>query len=68
MAHINEEISLEIIHKYEPSKEGQEKGWLSIDGFTNYLMSPDCYIFDPEHKKVCQDMKQPLSHYFINSS
>ena len=21
-----------------------------------------------EHKKVCQDMKQPLSHYFINSS
>uniref|UniRef100_H0VC98 Phosphoinositide phospholipase C n=1 Tax=Cavia porcellus TaxID=10141 RepID=H0VC98_CAVPO len=68
VAHINEEISLEIIHKYEPSKEGREKGWLSIDGFTNYLMSPDCYIFDPEHKKVCQDMKQPLSHYFINSS
>ncbi|XP_046954687.1 inactive phospholipase C-like protein 2 isoform X5 [Lynx rufus] len=68
VAHINEEISLEIIHKYEPSKEGKEKGWLSIDGFTNYLMSPDCYIFDPEHKKVCQDMKQPLSHYFINSS
>ncbi|XP_037746389.1 inactive phospholipase C-like protein 2 isoform X1 [Chelonia mydas] len=68
MAHVTEEISLEIIHKYEPSKEGQEKGWLSIDGFTNYLTSPDCHIFDPEHKKVCQDMKQPLSHYFINSS
>uniref|UniRef100_A0A8C3XVD1 Phosphoinositide phospholipase C n=1 Tax=Chelydra serpentina TaxID=8475 RepID=A0A8C3XVD1_CHESE len=68
MAHVTEEISLDIIHKYEPSKEGQEKGWLSIDGFTNYLTSPDCHIFDPEHKKVCQDMKQPLSHYFINSS
>ncbi|XP_074981861.1 inactive phospholipase C-like protein 2 isoform X2 [Caretta caretta] len=68
MAHVTEEISLEIIHKYEPSNEGQEKGWLSIDGFTNYLTSPDCHIFDPEHKKVCQDMKQPLSHYFINSS
>ncbi|XP_038625153.1 inactive phospholipase C-like protein 2 [Tachyglossus aculeatus] len=68
VAHITEEISLEIIHKYEPSKEGQERGWLSIDGFTKYLISPDCFIFDPEHKKVCQDMKQPLSHYFINSS
>uniref|UniRef100_A0A8C8RQZ9 Phosphoinositide phospholipase C n=1 Tax=Pelusios castaneus TaxID=367368 RepID=A0A8C8RQZ9_9SAUR len=68
MAHVTEEISLEIIHKYEPSKEGQERGWLSIDGFTNYLTSSDCHIFDPEHKKVCQDMKQPLSHYFINSS
>ncbi|XP_053117734.1 inactive phospholipase C-like protein 2 isoform X3 [Hemicordylus capensis] len=68
MAHVTEEISLEIIHKYEPSKEGQENGWLSIDGFTNYLTSPECHIFDPEHKKVCQDMNQPLSHYFINSS
>ncbi|XP_061207033.1 inactive phospholipase C-like protein 2 isoform X1 [Neopsephotus bourkii] len=68
MAHVTEEISLEIIQKYEPAKEGQEKGCLSLDGFTNYLTSPDCHIFDPEHKKVCQDMKQPLSHYFINSS
>ncbi|NWY59082.1 PLCL2 protein, partial [Chionis minor] len=68
MALVTEEISLEIIQKYEPAKEGQEKGCLSIDGFTNYLTSPDCHIFDPEHKKVCQDMKQPLSHYFINSS
>ncbi|KAM7071340.1 LOW QUALITY PROTEIN: inactive phospholipase C-like protein 2 [Acridotheres tristis] len=68
MAQVTEEISLEIIQKYEPAKEGQEKGCLSIDGFTNCLTSPDCHIFDPEHKKVCQDMKQPLSHYFINSS
>ncbi|KAM9387978.1 inactive phospholipase C-like protein 2 [Phaethornis superciliosus] len=68
IAHVTEEISLAIIQKYEPAKEGQKKGCLSIDGFTNYLTSPDCHIFDPEHKKVCQDMKQPLSHYFINSS
>ncbi|XP_030061627.1 inactive phospholipase C-like protein 2 [Microcaecilia unicolor] len=68
MAHVTEEISLDIIHKYEPSKEGQEKGCLSLDGFTNYLISSDCSIFDPEHKMVCQDMKQPLSHYYINAS
>ncbi|OCT75844.1 inactive phospholipase C-like protein 2 [Xenopus laevis] len=67
IAHVTEEISLDIIKKYEPSK-GQETGSLSLDGFTNYLMSPDCSIFDPEHKKVCQDMTQPLSHYYINAS
>ncbi|XP_016341303.1 inactive phospholipase C-like protein 2 isoform X1 [Sinocyclocheilus anshuiensis] len=68
MAKVSEDISVEIIQKYEPSKEGQLKGWLSLDGFTNYLMSADCHIFDPEQKIVCQDMNQPLSHYYINSS
>ncbi|KAM4688613.1 inactive phospholipase C-like protein 2 [Discoglossus pictus] len=67
MALVTEEISLNIIKKYEPSK-GQESGCLSLDGFTNYLMSSDCSIFDPEHKKICQDMAQPLSHYYINAS
>ncbi|KAF3839582.1 hypothetical protein F7725_018299 [Dissostichus mawsoni] len=68
MAQVSEDTSLEVIQKYEPSKEGQLKGWLSLDGFTNYLMSPECHIFDPEQKTVCQDMKQPLSHYYINAS
>ncbi|KAE8289209.1 Inactive phospholipase C-like protein 2 [Larimichthys crocea] len=68
MAQVSEDISLEVIQKYEPSKEGQLKGWLSLDGFTNYLMSAECHIFDPEQKTVCQDMKQPLSHYYINAS
>ncbi|KAG9345186.1 hypothetical protein JZ751_009729, partial [Albula glossodonta] len=68
MAQVSEETSLEVIRNYEPSKEGQLKGWLSLDGFTNYLMSSECHIFDPEQKVVCQDMNQPLSHYYINSS
>ncbi|XP_041102330.1 inactive phospholipase C-like protein 2 isoform X1 [Polyodon spathula] len=68
MAQVNEDTSLEIIQKYEPSKKGQEKGWLSLDGFTKYLMSHECHIFDPEHKNVCQDMHQPLSHYYLNAS
>ncbi|XP_030639968.1 inactive phospholipase C-like protein 2 isoform X2 [Chanos chanos] len=68
MAQVSEDTSLEVIQRYEPSKEGQLKGWLSLDGFTNYLMSSDCHIFDPEQKTVCQDMNQPLSHYYINSS
>ncbi|XDV39552.1 hypothetical protein PO909_008779 [Leuciscus waleckii] len=68
MAKVSEDISVEVIQKYEPSKEGQLKGWLSLDGFTKYLMSGECHIFDPEQKTVCQDMNQPLSHYYINSS
>ncbi|CAL8247669.1 unnamed protein product [Lota lota] len=68
MAQVSEETSLEVIQSYEPSREGQLKGWLSLDGFTNYLMSPECHIFDPEQKTVCQDMNQPLSHYYINAS
>ncbi|XP_018596166.1 inactive phospholipase C-like protein 2 [Scleropages formosus] len=68
MAQVSEDTSLEVIRNYEPSKEGQLNGWLSLDGFTNYLMSPECHIFDPHQKVVCQDMSQPLSHYYINSS
>ncbi|KAM9806903.1 inactive phospholipase C-like protein 2 [Syngnathus typhle] len=67
-AQVSEDTSAEVIQKYEPSKEGRLRGWLSLDGFTNYLLSPECHIFDPEHKTVCQDMKQPLSHYYINAS
>ncbi|XP_032891103.1 inactive phospholipase C-like protein 2 isoform X1 [Amblyraja radiata] len=65
---LTEEMCLETIRKYEPSQEGQEKGFLSIDGFTNYLLSLECHLFDLQHENVCQDMTQPLSHYYINSS
>ncbi|XP_056309228.1 LOW QUALITY PROTEIN: inactive phospholipase C-like protein 2 [Danio aesculapii] len=65
---VTEEMCREIVHKYEPSAEGRNNGYLSIDGFTHYLLSSECHIFDPQHKHVCQDMTQPLSHYYINSS
>uniref|UniRef100_A0ACB8ETX0 Inactive phospholipase C-like protein 2 n=1 Tax=Sphaerodactylus townsendi TaxID=933632 RepID=A0ACB8ETX0_9SAUR len=68
MEGVTEEMCMEIISKYEPSKEGREKGYLAIDGFTRYLLSADCSIFDPQHRRVCQDMSQPLSHYFISSA
>uniref|UniRef100_A0A8C6SRW6 Phosphoinositide phospholipase C n=1 Tax=Neogobius melanostomus TaxID=47308 RepID=A0A8C6SRW6_9GOBI len=65
---VSEEMCREIAQKFEPSSEGRERGYLSIDGFTHYLLSSECHIFDPQHKRVCQDMTQPLSHYYINSS
>ncbi|XP_043916576.1 inactive phospholipase C-like protein 1 [Protopterus annectens] len=68
MTHITEEMCLDIIRQYEPSEEGRHKKCIGIDGFTQYLLSSECDIFDPEHKNVYQDMTQPLSHYYINSS
>uniref|UniRef100_UPI00358FEC95 1-phosphatidylinositol 4,5-bisphosphate phosphodiesterase delta-4-like isoform X2 n=1 Tax=Myxine glutinosa TaxID=7769 RepID=UPI00358FEC95 len=41
---------------------------LSYDGFLAYLLSPDGDIFNKKHHSVYQDMNQPLSNYFINSS
>lgn len=39
-----------------------------IPGLTKYFSEKDCNIFNPEHATVCEDMKKPLSHYFIASS
>lgn len=37
-------------------------------GFTNYMRSPVCDVFNPQHNEVNQDMDQPLCNYFIASS
>nr|XP_034992649.1 inactive phospholipase C-like protein 1 isoform X1 [Zootoca vivipara] len=68
LAQATEEMCLDIIQRYEFSEEGRLQGFLAIDGFTQYLLSLECDIFDPAHKNVVQDMTQPLSHYYINSS
>ncbi|XP_026203443.1 inactive phospholipase C-like protein 2 [Anabas testudineus] len=68
MAQVSEETSLKLIQSHEPSKKGREQRYLSLDGFTSYLTSAECHLFDREHDTVCQDMSQPLSHYYISSS
>lgn len=65
---VSEETSLKLIQSHEPSEEGRQQGYLSLDGFTSYLTSAECHLFDREHDAVCQDMSQPLSHYYICSS
>lgn len=37
-------------------------------GFTSFMRSPTCDIFNPLHHEVNQDMEQPLCNYFIASS
>uniref|UniRef100_A0A671NFN5 Phosphoinositide phospholipase C n=1 Tax=Sinocyclocheilus anshuiensis TaxID=1608454 RepID=A0A671NFN5_9TELE len=59
---------LELLRRFEPSTAGHERGLLGLDGFTCYLQSAECQLLDPEHQNVCQDMKMPLSHYFISAS
>ncbi|PSN55814.1 hypothetical protein C0J52_02488 [Blattella germanica] len=68
MMDLSPERCIEIINQYEPTTEAREKGQLLIDGFTKYLLSEYCDIFDPVHTQVCQNMKNPLTHYFISSS
>ncbi|XP_077861645.1 inactive phospholipase C-like protein 2 [Saccoglossus kowalevskii] len=68
MTGVTKDKCLELINRFEPSEEGKVKGHLGIDGFTQYLMSIECDIFDHSHRTVCQDMTQSLSHYFIASA
>jgi hypothetical protein len=41
---------------------------ISFSGFTNYLLSSECDIFNPNHQSICQEMDHPFNHYFIASS
>jgi hypothetical protein len=41
---------------------------LQFPGFTNYLSSSECDIFNPNNNSICQEMDHPLNHYFIASS
>lgn len=41
---------------------------MTKDGFLMYLLSDDGNIFNCSHRKVYQDMTQPLSHYLVSSS
>uniref|UniRef100_A0A8C2WKE2 Phosphoinositide phospholipase C n=1 Tax=Cyclopterus lumpus TaxID=8103 RepID=A0A8C2WKE2_CYCLU len=68
MADVTPEYVAEIIEKFEVSDENKQSGVLGIDGFTSFMRSPPCDIFNPLHHEVNQDMEQPLCNYFIASS
>lgn len=58
----------EIISMYEPNEHNKAKALMSEDGFLRYLLSDDNSIVSTEKLDLADDMDQPLSHYFINSS
>lgn len=41
---------------------------MTKDGFLMYLLSADGSAFSLAHRRVYQDMGQPLSHYLVSSS
>ncbi|XP_062860437.1 1-phosphatidylinositol 4,5-bisphosphate phosphodiesterase eta-1 [Trichomycterus rosablanca] len=68
MSSVTSEFCLDIIQRFEVSEENKQKGIMGIEGFTNYMRSPACDVFNPQHNEVNQDMEEPLSSYFISSS
>uniref|UniRef100_A0A8C6T3G7 Phosphoinositide phospholipase C n=1 Tax=Neogobius melanostomus TaxID=47308 RepID=A0A8C6T3G7_9GOBI len=68
MTNVTPEYVEEIVEKFEESAENKQRGILGIEGFTSFMRSPTCDIFNPLHNEVNQDMDQPLCNYFIASS
>ncbi|XP_045928772.1 1-phosphatidylinositol 4,5-bisphosphate phosphodiesterase eta-1 [Micropterus dolomieu] len=68
MSNVTPEYVAEIIDKFEVSDENKQRGIMGIEGFTSFMRSPTCDIFNPLHHEVNQDMEQPLCNYFIASS
>uniref|UniRef100_A0A8C9F1C2 Phosphoinositide phospholipase C n=1 Tax=Pavo cristatus TaxID=9049 RepID=A0A8C9F1C2_PAVCR len=68
MSNVTPEYCADIIQKFEVSEENKEQNVLGIEGFTNFMRSPACDVFNPLHCEVHQDMDQPLCNYFIASS
>lgn len=58
----------QIMEKYETNTSQLERDQISLQAFSRYLGGEENSIAPPERLDVIDDMNQPLSHYFINSS
>nr|XP_014346243.1 PREDICTED: 1-phosphatidylinositol 4,5-bisphosphate phosphodiesterase beta-1 [Latimeria chalumnae] len=65
---LKQEQVQQLIEKYEPNISLAKKGQISVDGFMHYLSGEENGVVPPEKLDQSEDMSQPLSHYFINSS
>lgn len=41
---------------------------MSLEGFTRYMDSSECLLFDNKCERTYQNMNHPLNDYFISSS
>ncbi|XP_048341976.1 1-phosphatidylinositol 4,5-bisphosphate phosphodiesterase beta-2 isoform X2 [Sphaerodactylus townsendi] len=57
-----------LIEKYEPSGMNIQRGQLSPEGMVWFLCGPENSVISQDKLLLYQDMRQPISHYFINSS
>ncbi|XP_061406174.1 1-phosphatidylinositol 4,5-bisphosphate phosphodiesterase beta-4-like isoform X1 [Lethenteron reissneri] len=58
----------QIIEAHEKDEENRNQGRLSRDGLCRYLMSDENAPVFLDRLELYQDMEQPLSHYYVNSS
>uniref|UniRef100_A0A669EUG1 Phosphoinositide phospholipase C n=1 Tax=Oreochromis niloticus TaxID=8128 RepID=A0A669EUG1_ORENI len=57
-----------LIDKYEPLSNNSNRGLISPEGLLFYLMGPETTVVMQDSLAKCQDMTQPIPHYFIKSS
>ena len=54
--------------RYESDPELISKNSIGKEGFTRYLMSDENSPVFLDRLDIYQDMDQPMSHYYVNSS
>jgi phosphatidylinositol phospholipase C beta len=66
--YIKEQAQALITQHEKNNKTFADQGNISVEGLTNYLMSPDNHVLFQSKLNIHQEMTFPISHYFINSS
>uniref|UniRef100_A0A3P8UIX8 1-phosphatidylinositol 4,5-bisphosphate phosphodiesterase n=1 Tax=Cynoglossus semilaevis TaxID=244447 RepID=A0A3P8UIX8_CYNSE len=57
-----------LIDKYEPQTTNSNRGLISPEGLLLFLLGPEAAVVMQDRLAKCQDMTQPLPHYFVKSS
>ncbi|XP_068436391.1 1-phosphatidylinositol 4,5-bisphosphate phosphodiesterase beta-2 [Clinocottus analis] len=57
-----------LIDKYESGSSNSNRSLISPEGLLFYLMGPETSVVMQDTLAMCQDMTQPIPHYFIKSS
>uniref|UniRef100_A0AAQ6II69 Phosphoinositide phospholipase C n=1 Tax=Anabas testudineus TaxID=64144 RepID=A0AAQ6II69_ANATE len=57
-----------LMDKYEPVTTNSNRGLISPEGLLFFLMGPETSIVMQDRLAKCNDMTQPIPHYFIKSS
>ncbi|NP_001360637.1 Phosphoinositide phospholipase C [Caenorhabditis elegans] len=69
MEQIDEQTAIKLIQDHEPDGICRQKNQMSFEGFTRFLCDPVNFAFVPETIEPDEeDLRYPLSHYYINSS
>ncbi|XP_070698496.1 1-phosphatidylinositol 4,5-bisphosphate phosphodiesterase beta-2 [Pempheris klunzingeri] len=57
-----------LIDKYEPCTSNSNRNLISPEGLLFFLMGPETSVVMQDRLAKCQDMTQPIPHYFVKSS